>query len=104
MHTCDVLEVYRWSNISALVLSLCDVERELQAVLTCHLCGGERAGILASVGRGKDGGDRTELLSLLDPVCLLNTRDSRGMLANELQVGDGGAGRCPRGLRNVRHC
>ena len=67
-------------------------------MLTGHVDGAVRARRLASVGRGKDGGDRAELLSLLNPVCLLNTRDSRGMLANELQVGDGGAGRCPRGL------
>ena len=53
MHTCDVLEVYRWSNISALVLSVCDLEKELDAMLTCHLGGGVRARSVASIGRGR---------------------------------------------------
>jgi hypothetical protein len=53
-------------------------------VLTCHLGSGVRARRLASIGRGKDKGDRTEALILLSPICLLRISDSTRMFADEV--------------------
>ena len=86
IHTCDTLEVYRQSvfNVFAIVF----LEKQLHAVLTCHLGGGVRVWRLVLTSKENDRADCAKVLSLLNPICLLSISESTRMFAGEaLEVG-----------------